>query len=77
MFRTWGDCYGHLLVATGRAEAMLDPVMNIWDAAALFPILAEAGGSYTDWQNRPIVDGPDGISSNAAVRAELMQLLEG
>lgn len=75
IFRTWGDCYGHLLVATGRAEAMLDPIMNIWDAAALFPILAEAGGSYTDWQGRPIIDGPDGISCNAAVRAELMQLL--
>jgi histidinol-phosphatase len=75
LFRTWGDCYGHLLVATGRAEAMIDPAMNIWDAAALFPILQEAGGSYTDWQGRPIIDGPDGISTNAAVRAELMQLI--
>jgi len=75
MFRTWGDCYGHLLVATGRAEAMIDPIMNIWDAAALFPILSEAGGSYTDWQGRPIIAGDDGISSNAAVRAELMQLI--
>ncbi|HVG39953.1 MAG TPA: inositol monophosphatase family protein, partial [Pyrinomonadaceae bacterium] len=28
--RTWGDAYGHLLVATGRAEIMLDPVMNVW-----------------------------------------------
>ncbi len=27
--RTWGDAYGHMLVATGRADIMLDPVMNI------------------------------------------------
>lgn len=77
LFRTWGDCYGHLLVATGRAEAALDPVMNIWDAAALLPILEEAGGSYTDWQGRPIVDGGDGISANSLVREELMALISG
>src|SRR5262249_45017515 len=47
--RTWGDCYGHILVATGRAEIMLDPVMNVWDCAPLLPILQEAGGTFTDW----------------------------
>ena len=47
--RTWGDCYGYLLVATGRAEVMVDPVMKVWDAAALQPILEEAGGTFTDW----------------------------
>ena len=47
--RTWGDCYGHVLVATGRADVMLDPVMNIWDCAALLPILEEAGGTFTDF----------------------------
>src|SRR6185369_16657547 len=44
MQRTWGDCYGHMLVATGRAEVMLDPIMNIWDNGALLTILREAGG---------------------------------
>lgn len=43
--RTWGDAYGHMLVATGRADIMLDPVMNVWDCAALLPILEEAGGT--------------------------------
>jgi histidinol phosphatase-like enzyme (inositol monophosphatase family) len=51
--RTWGDCYGHVLVATGRAEVMLDPIMNIWDTAALMPILIEAGGTFTDWLGNP------------------------
>ena len=33
--RTWGDCYGYLLLASGLADAMLDPIMNPWDIAAL------------------------------------------
>ena len=42
--RTWGDCYGYLLVATGRADIMVDEVIADWDGAALMPIVAEAGG---------------------------------
>ena len=49
LMRAWGDCYGYLMVATGRAEAMLDPAMSIWDAAALHPIIKEAGGRITTW----------------------------
>src|SRR5262249_15100276 len=41
--RSWGDCYGYILVASGRAEAMIDPVMSPWDAAALAPVITEAG----------------------------------
>ncbi|GAG24205.1 unnamed protein product, partial [marine sediment metagenome] len=47
--RTWGDAYGYMLVATGRAEVMVDPVLCLWDTAALQPILEEAGGTFTDW----------------------------
>ncbi|HEX7664924.1 MAG TPA: inositol monophosphatase family protein, partial [Polyangiaceae bacterium] len=46
--RTWGDCYGYVLVATGRAEAMFDPILSPWDVAALIPIVEEAGGVFTD-----------------------------
>ncbi|MFL5606239.1 MAG: inositol monophosphatase family protein, partial [Gemmatimonadaceae bacterium] len=42
--RSWGDCFGYLLVATGRAEVMCDPIMSPWDSAALHPIIREAGG---------------------------------
>ena len=62
--RTWGDCYGHILVATGRAELMLDPIMNVWDCAALLPILEEAGGTFTDWQGNATIYGPDAVSTN-------------
>ncbi len=69
--RTWGDCYGYLLVATGRAEAMLDPVMNLWDSACLQPIITEAGGVFTDWHGAARADGGSVIATNAARAAEV------
>ena len=65
--RTWGDCYGYLLVATGRAEIMLDDVMNPWDAAAVLPIITEAGGVFTDWRGRHTAFGGSAIGTNAAL----------
>ena len=65
--RTWGDCYGYLLVATGRAEVMVDPIMNPWDACALQPVIEEAGGVFTDWQGRRTAFGGDTIATNAAL----------
>jgi fructose-1,6-bisphosphatase/inositol monophosphatase family enzyme len=77
LFRTWGDCYGYVLVATGRAEVALDPAMNVWDAAALLPILTEAGGTYTDWQGTPTIYNHEGIGSNKHVLPELLALISG
>ncbi|NNJ12541.1 inositol monophosphatase family protein [Chloroflexales bacterium ZM16-3] len=77
MFRTWADCYGYLLVATGRAELALDPAMNIWDAAALAPILQEAGGSYTDWKGTPTIENDEGLGSNGLVLDEVLALIRG
>ena len=74
LLRTWGDCYGYLQVACGRADAMLDPVMNRWDAAALFPILREAGGSITTWSGEPVV-GDSVAASNGVLHAELLDML--
>jgi fructose-1,6-bisphosphatase/inositol monophosphatase family enzyme len=75
MARTWGDCYGHALVATGRAEAMFDPVMSVWDAAALRPIIEEAGGVFTDWRGQATHLGGSVVSTNAALARELRMLL--
>ncbi len=72
--RTWGDCYGYLLVATGRALAMVDPIMNIWDAAALQPIMEEAGGTFTDWQGNPTIDAGEGIGTNGHVLEEVLAM---
>ncbi|WP_141590006.1 histidinol-phosphatase [Myxococcus sp. AB056] len=65
--RTWGDCYGYLLVATGRAEVMVDELLSPWDGAALQPIIEEAGGVFTDWTGRRTAFGGNGIATNAAM----------
>jgi histidinol phosphatase-like enzyme (inositol monophosphatase family) len=75
--RTWGDAYGYMLVATGQAEAMVDPQMSIWDAAALLPILQEAGGTFTDWQGRATIAAGEGIATNGLVLDEVLKLLRG
>ncbi len=73
--RTWGDCYGHALVATGRADVMLDPLLNEWDCCALLPILEEAGGRFTDWSGKRTTRGGSGISTNGALHDAVMQLV--
>jgi myo-inositol-1(or 4)-monophosphatase len=73
--RGWGDCYGHILVATGRADVMVDPQLNPWDAAALVPILQEAGGAFVDWQGRPSIYSGNGLSVNAGIREEVLAIL--
>jgi histidinol-phosphatase len=73
--RTWGDCYGYLLVATGRAEVMLDDIVNPWDAAALLPIIEEAGGLFTDWRGRRTAFGGDAIATNGAIAHAARTLL--
>jgi histidinol phosphatase-like enzyme (inositol monophosphatase family) len=75
--RTWGDCYGHVLVATGRAEVMLDPVMNDWDCAPLLPILEEAGGAFTDWKGQRTIRGGNAISTNGVLFEEVMKTVIG
>jgi histidinol-phosphatase len=73
--RTWGDCYGYLMVATGRAELMVDPVVNVWDLAPLLPILQEAGGTFTDWQGRATIRSGQAIATNRAVFDEVMAIV--
>lgn len=74
--RGWGDCYGHMLVATGRAEIALDPEMSAWDIAALIPILREAGGSCTDWTFEENIFGRDGVSCVPGVADAVRDLLQ-
>lgn len=74
--RTWGDCYGYVLVATGRADVMLDPVMNVWDCAALLPIIEEAGGTFTDWRGRRTINGGNSIATNGPLFDEVWQVVE-
>ena len=64
--RGWGDCYGHLLVATGRADAIVEPELHPWDAAALIPLVREAGGHFLDWNGVESFESGDGMSRQDA-----------
>jgi histidinol-phosphatase len=75
--RTWGDCYGYLLVATGRAELMVDPILNVWDAAAVQPIIEEAGGTFTDWQGIPTIHAGEALATNGLVLEEVLGITKG
>ncbi|MBI1291554.1 histidinol phosphate phosphatase [bacterium] len=75
--RTWGDAYGYALVATGRAEIMLDARAETYDIAALPPILREAGGQFFDWTGRETIFGGNGIATNAALANLVRQRIGG
>ncbi len=73
--RTWGDCYGYLLVATGRADIMVDDIVNPWDAAALQPIVEEAGGVFTGWNGVRTAFSDSAIATNAALARPVREYL--
>jgi histidinol phosphatase-like enzyme (inositol monophosphatase family) len=73
--RTWGDCFGYLLVATGRAEMMCDGILSPWDAAALFPIVREAGGTFTDWDGHATAFGGSAVATNQLLAADVRAML--
>lgn len=74
--RGWGDCYGHMLVATGRADVMIDPAMNAWDAAALLPIVEEAGGQFIDWTGKATIYGGSGLSVVPGLAEEVLKIIQ-
>jgi histidinol-phosphatase len=74
--RTWGDCYGYVLVATGRADVMVDPQMYVWDCAPLLPIIEEANGRFTDWQGRRTIRGGNAVASNGLLHDQVLALLK-
>ena len=62
-----GDAWQYMLVAEGAAEIALDPVVSIWDLAALKVIIEEAGGRFTDLAGVATIAGGNGIASNGLV----------
>ena len=72
----WGDAYGHALVATGRAELMLDAIMSPWDCAPFPPILREAGGYFGDWQGKRTIYGSEAMSTTLALLPEALALIQ-
>ena len=73
--RTWGDAFGYALVATGRAEIMLDPAMKPWDCAPMMAIMKEAGGRFSDWRGKETIHGPDAFACNGPLYDQVLEIL--
>ncbi len=71
----WSDAYGYLLVATGRAELMLDPIMDAWDCGPFPPILAEAGGYFGDWRGNRTIWGKEALGVANALLPQVLKLI--
>lgn len=76
LMRGWGDCYGHFLVAAGRADAMIDPELNLWDVAALKPCVEGAGGRLTDLAGVDTGMGKSALSTNGLLHDQLLERLK-
>jgi histidinol-phosphatase len=73
--RGWGDCYGHFLVAAGRADIMIDPVMSVWDVAALKPCVEGAGGRLTELSGEDPPLGKSALSTNGRLHEAVLGVL--
>jgi histidinol phosphatase-like enzyme (inositol monophosphatase family) len=69
----WGDAYGHVMVAMGNADVMIDPRTSPWDLAALVPILTEAGGRLTDWSGHASIGSGDAVSTNGLLHPDMLK----
>ncbi|ATC64663.1 histidinol-phosphatase [Nibricoccus aquaticus] len=73
--RTWGDCYGYLLLSSGWADLSIDPIMNPWDIQALIPIVRGAGGIITDWQGGDPVKAASIVAANPILHPQVIAAL--
>ena len=69
--RTWGDAYGYLLVATGRMDVMIDPIVSPWDIAPLPVIIEEAGGRFSTLDGRDVL-GAHALATNGRLHDEML-----
>ncbi len=75
--RGWSDAYGHALVATGRADLMLDPAFNPWDGGPFPPILREAGGYFGDWSGSETIYAGEAMSTTRKLLPEVLRHISG
>ena len=75
LYRSWGDCYGYYLIATGYADIMIDPAMYVWDVAALIPIIRGAGGTITDYLGGDPMAGEGAVATAGPLHAEVIRVL--
>lgn len=76
--RTWGDSFGYLLIATGRAEILADPACGaLWDLAPMIPIVTEAGGRFTTLSDGEIGAWTSSLATNARLHPAALECWNG
>jgi histidinol-phosphatase len=73
--RGFGDFWGHMLVAQGSAESMIEYGVAPWDMAAPYVIVSEAGGRMTDLEGRSSWSGPQALTTNGLIHDEMLEHL--
>jgi histidinol-phosphatase len=73
--RAYGDFWSHMLVAEGAVDISAEPVVSLWDLAALQVIVEEAGGTFTDLSGRPTPDGGSAVATNGLLHGEVLDRL--
>lgn len=75
--RGFGDFWGHMLVARGSMDIMVEPALAIWDWAALVPVVTEAGGRLTQVDGTGLAHGGSIVTTNGHLHDDVVKLLGG
>ena len=73
--RRIGGNIGYALVATGRCEVMVDPIMNVWDCAPFPPIFREAGGFFGSWRGEETIYAGEALATTPALLPQVLSVL--
>ena len=76
-FRSWGDCFGYTLLLSGAAHIMTDPILNLWDIAALLPVLKGAGATATDWEGNAPTGEKGLVAAHPKIHGDVIRILKG
>jgi histidinol-phosphatase len=73
--RGFGDCFGQSLVIQGMTEAILEPVVQPYDVAAIKICVEEAGGKFTDLSGKKTIYSGNALSSNGLVHSQILKAI--
>lgn len=70
------DCYGYAMVAGGWADLVVESGLNIFDIAALIPLIEQAGGVVTTWNGENALAGGDIVAAaNPELHSQVVAIL--
>jgi histidinol-phosphatase len=73
--RGYGDFWSYMLVADGAVDIAAEPELEVYDMAALVPIVTEAGGTFTSLDGKPGPWGGNAIATNGKLHEKALDYL--